>query len=96
VGILLALIFALATSCINYVIGKIPDEWTREVVAAVHSGVFTFVITFATVADIRKSCIDSTYNNVSAAWQACIKCWRSGDADEAELQRRLTDNANSV
>ena len=95
VGILLALILALATSCGNYFIGKIPDEWIREVLTAVHSGVFSFIITFATVADIRKSCIDWTYNVGSAAWQwACKKCWRSGDADDGDRQYLLGDNAN--
>ena len=78
---------ASATSLANYLIGKITNEWVREVLDAVHSGLFSFIISFVTVADIRKSCIDWTYNNGSAAWQwACIKCWRSGDADDAEHQ----------
>ena len=66
--------------------------------AAVHSGVFSVVITFATVVDIRKFCIDWTYNNSSAAWQwACKKCWRSGDADDVvERQYLLENNANPV
>ena len=94
-GILFALILALGTSCINYFIGKIPYAQTREVLAAVHSGVFSFIITFATVADIRKSCIDWTYNVGSAAWQwACNFFGRSGDAGDGDRQYLLGDNAN--